>query len=72
MDRDFLTVCLYGPNRDIPILTLQEKPSLEGEMTLAEASFALKNMKKLQKSWLRRFYSWIFSVLLVAAGILCC
>ena len=45
MDRDFLTVCLYGPNRDIPILTLQEKPSLEGEMTLAEASFALKNMK---------------------------
>ncbi len=45
MDRDFLTVSLYGPNRDIPILTLQEKPSLEGEMTLAEASFALKNMK---------------------------
>ena len=60
MDGDFLTVCLYGPHRDIPILTLQEQTSLEREMTLAEASFALKNMKKLQKSWLRRIYSWIF------------
>ena len=42
MDGDFLTVCLYGPNRDIPILTLQEKTSLEREMTLAEASLRLK------------------------------
>ena len=31
--------------QDIPILTLQEKTSLEGEITLAEASLALKNMK---------------------------
>ena len=30
---------------DIPMLTLQEKTSLEGEITLAEASLALKNMK---------------------------
>ena len=39
--------------QDIPVLTLQEKTSLEGEITLAEASLALRNMKK---SWLRRFY----------------
>ena len=31
--------------QDIPMLTLQEKTSLEGEITLAEASLALKNMK---------------------------
>ena len=31
--------------QDIPKLTLQEKTSLEGEITLAEISFALKNMK---------------------------
>ena len=30
---------------DIPRLTLQEKNSLEGEITLAEASSALKIMK---------------------------
>ena len=30
--------------QDIPILTLQEKTSLEGEITLAEAGLALKNM----------------------------
>ena len=30
--------------QDIPVLTLQEKTSLEGEITLAEASLALKNM----------------------------
>ena len=31
--------------QDIPMLTLQEKTSLEGEITLAETSFALKNLK---------------------------
>ena len=31
--------------QDMPMLTLQEKISLEGEITLAEASFALKNIK---------------------------
>ena len=31
--------------QDIPMLTLQKKTSLEGEITLAETSFALKNMK---------------------------
>ena len=31
--------------QDIPMLTLQEKTSLEGENTLAETSFALKNVK---------------------------
>ena len=31
--------------QDIPMLTLHEKTSLEGEITLAETSFALKNMK---------------------------
>ena len=31
--------------QDIPMLTLQEKTSLEGEITLAEVSLALKNMK---------------------------
>ena len=31
--------------QDIPVLTLQEKTSLEGEITLAEASLALRNMK---------------------------
>jgi len=31
--------------QDIPMLTLQEKTSLEGEITLAETSFALKNIK---------------------------
>ena len=31
--------------QDIPMLTLQEKTSLEGEITLAEASLALKNTK---------------------------
>ena len=31
--------------QDIPMLTLQKKTSLEGEITLAEASLALKNMK---------------------------
>ena len=31
--------------QDIPMLTLQEKTSLEGEITLAEASLALRNMK---------------------------
>ena len=30
---------------DIPMLTLQDKNSLEGEITLTEASSALKNMK---------------------------
>ena len=30
---------------DIPTLTLQEKTSLEGKITLDEASAALKNMK---------------------------
>ena len=30
---------------DIPTLTVQEKTSLEGEITLDEASVALKNMK---------------------------
>jgi len=29
--------------QDIPMLTSQEKTSLEGEITLAQASFALKN-----------------------------
>ena len=32
--------------QDIPMLTLQEKTSLKGEITLAEASLALRNMKK--------------------------
>ena len=31
--------------QNIPMLTLQEKTSLEGEITLAEASLALRNMK---------------------------
>ena len=31
--------------QNIPMLTLQEKTSLEGETTLAEASLSLKNMK---------------------------
>ena len=31
--------------QDIPVLTLQEKTSLEGEITLAVTSFALKNLK---------------------------
>ena len=30
--------------QDIPMLTLQEKTSLAGEITSAEASLALKNM----------------------------
>ena len=30
---------------NMPTLTLQEKTSLEGEITLSEASSALKNMK---------------------------
>ena len=42
--------------QDTHMLTLQEKTSLEGEITLAEASLALKNNEKLQKPWLRRFY----------------
>ena len=35
--------------QDIPVLTLQEKTSLEGEITLAEASLALRNMKNYTK-----------------------
>ena len=31
--------------QDIPVLTLQEKTSLEGENTLAVTRFALKNLK---------------------------
>ena len=31
--------------QDIPMLTLQEKSLLEGEITLAEANLALTNMK---------------------------
>ena len=31
--------------QNIPMLTLQKKTSLEGEITLAEANFALKNVK---------------------------
>ena len=31
--------------QDISMLTVHEKTSLEGEITLAEASLALKNMK---------------------------
>ena len=37
---------------DIPILTEQEQNSLEGEISLEEATIALKNMKK---SWYRWF-----------------
>ena len=33
---------------DIPTLTVQEKTSLEGEITLDEASVALKNMKTIK------------------------
>ena len=41
---------------NMPTLALQEKTSLEGEITLSEASSTLKNMKNNKKPWLGRFY----------------
>ena len=35
--------------QDIPMLTLLEKTSLEGEITLAEAGLALRNMKNYKR-----------------------
>ena len=58
--------------QDIPVLTLQEKTSLEGEITLAEASLALRNMKNYKNPGSDGFTAEFFKVLLVAAGFLCC
>ena len=51
----------------------QEKTSLEREITLAEASLALKNMKNYKSPGSIGFIAdFFFKVLLVAAGFLCC
>ena len=44
-DRNFRNCKILDMVENIPTLTLQEKLSLEGEITLDEASLALKNMK---------------------------
>ena len=46
--------------QDIPMLTLQEKTLLEGEITLAEASFALKNMKNYKRPGSNGFTGEVF------------
>ena len=58
--------------QNIPMLTLQEKTSLEGEITLTEANFALKNVKNYKSPGSDGFTADFFKVLLVATGILCC
>ena len=50
---------------DIPMLTLQEKTSLEGEITLAEASLALKNMKNYKSPGSEGFTAEFFKFCLV-------
>ena len=44
-DRNLGNCKILDMVENIPTLTLQEKLSLEGEITLDEASLALKNMK---------------------------
>ena len=46
--------------QDIPMLTLQEKTSLEREITLAEASLALKNMKKYKSGFTAEFFKFFW------------
>ena len=73
--------------QDIPMLTLQEKTSLEGEITSDEASLALKNMKNYKSPGSDGFTVVVFlgflfcfllllllfvCLLLVAAGFFCC
>ena len=50
---------------NIPTLTLQEKLSLEGEITLDEASLALKNMKTNKSPGSDGFTVEFFLILLV-------
>ena len=72
--------------QDILMLTLQEKTSLEGEITLAEASLALKNMKNYKSpgsdSFTAFFFFFFFLLFFAffffffffffAAGFFCC
>ena len=51
--------------QDIPVVTLQEKISLEGEITLAEASLALKNMKNYKSPGPDGFTAEFFKFLLL-------
>ena len=57
---------------DIPTLTLQEKTSLEGKITLDEASAALKNMKNNKSPGSDGFTVEFFKVLLVTVGCFHC
>ena len=57
---------------NIPTLTLQEKLSLEGEITLDEASLALKNMKNNKSPGSDGFTVDFLKILLVTVGGICC
>ena len=57
---------------NIPTLTLQKKLSLEGEITLHEASLALKNMKNNKSPGSDGFTFVFVFILLVTVGGICC
>ena len=57
---------------DIPTLTVQEKTSLEGEITLDEASVALKNMKNNKSPGFDGFIFEFFKGFLATAGCIRC
>ena len=57
---------------DIPTLTVQEKTSLEGEITLDEASVALKNMKNNKSPGSDGFTVEFFKMFLATAGCIRC
>ena len=58
---------------DIPILTFQEKNSLEGEITLTEDSSALKKKKILKSPGSDSFTAEFFKLFfLITVGCLCC
>ena len=54
--------------QDIPVLTLQEKTSLEGEITLAEASLVLRNMKNYKSPGSDRFTAEFFKFFWLQLG----
>ena len=57
---------------DIPTLTVQENTSLEGEITLDEASVALKNMKNNKSPSSDGFIVEFLKFFLATAGCIRC
>ena len=55
-----------------PTLTVQEKLFIEGEITLDEASLALKNMKNNKSAGSDGFTVEFKKILLVTVGGICC